>query len=103
MKFMMFVALAALAFRTNPDEIIQRSLKSNEANWTEALNYSYIELDVARQGEAAEAAKTYEVLTIEGSPYNKLIALNDQPLSSQQKAEEVRKLQQETDSRRHES
>jgi hypothetical protein len=42
-------------------------------------------------------------MMIAGSPYNKLIALNAQPLSAEQAAEEDRKLAEETNRRRSES
>jgi hypothetical protein len=99
---MTLAALAALAFPTNPQEILQRSVESIEADWTEAPNYFYVERDVEGKGDAAETVKTYEVCTIEGSPYSQLIALNDQPLSFERRAKEARKLRQEVDQRQHE-
>ena len=47
--------------------------------------------------------KTYEVLMVDGSPYNRLIAINDRPLSQGDQAEEERKLRDEIRRRKHES
>jgi hypothetical protein len=43
-----------------------------------------------------------QVTMVEGSPYNKLIAINDQPLPAVQAAAESEKYQQEVDRRRKE-
>jgi hypothetical protein len=102
MKFITLLALAALASHPDPREIIQRSVESNQANWKITPN-SYTERDVESNRDLGETVKTYEVLMVEGSPYNKLIAVNDRPLSSERQAEEARKLQQETYRRAHES
>lgn len=47
--------------------------------------------------------KTYQVLQIDGSPYNRLMALGDQPISAGQQAEEERKLRNEIQKRQKES
>jgi hypothetical protein len=67
-------------------------------DWKAAPNYSYRERD-----RAGTTAKTYEVTMILGSPYQRLIAVNDRPLSAQENAREQRKLQQAIAARRAES
>ena len=52
---------------------------------------------------ARRTIKTYQVLMVDGSPYHRLIALNDRPLSADEQAEEERKLQAEIQKREHES
>jgi hypothetical protein len=47
--------------------------------------------------------KTYKVFMIDGSPYNLVTSINDQPLSASEQAEEQRKLQREIERRRQES
>jgi hypothetical protein len=44
-----------------------------------------------------------QVLMIEGSPYNKLVAINDAPLSKQQQDNEEQRLKREMKKREHES
>jgi len=52
---------------------------------------------------SSSSVKTYDVLMIDGSPYNKLIAVNDQQLSAKEQSEEERKLQREIRKRQSES
>ena len=71
-------------------------------DWAAAPEYNFTEHDkITRNGH--ETDKTYQVSMINGSPYNKLIALNGEPLSAEQAAEQNRKEQQEVERRRKES
>ncbi len=79
--------------------IIQRSVAANQADWNAAPRYSHYEQDRTDNG----GSKTYDVLMIEGSPYQKLVAINGQPLSSAQQAAEEAKLQQTINQREHET
>jgi hypothetical protein len=80
-------------------EIVRRSVANTNADWAAAPKYEFTERDiVTRRGQ--HTTKTYRVMMIEGSPYNKLTAINGQALSPAQQAAEDRKLEQES-SRRH--
>lgn len=83
-------------------EIVQRSVDHNNADWAAAPQYSFTERDTIVKG-GQRTIKTYRVFMIEGSPYNQLVAVNDQPLSSEETAKEKAKLQQEIDRRRRET
>ena len=85
------------------NEIVRRSVAAIEADWSQAPNYSFVQRGVESKHDAAPTVKTYEVLMIDGSPYNRLIAVNDKTLSSGEQAEEGRKLVAEIDRREHES
>ena len=103
MKFLTFDHAGGIRpLRATRERSSSGSVESNEANWTEAPNYSYVERDVGDKGDLAEAVKTFDIFMIDDSPYRRLIALNDQPLSSERPAEEARKLQGEIDKRQHE-
>ena len=65
--------------------IIQKSVEANEADFKAAPDYSYRKRERDDQG-----SKTYQVLMIDGSPYQKLLAVNDKPLSKEQSAKEQR-------------
>ncbi len=97
--------LGLLIGSTQPDaaEIVQRSVQKIEADWKRAPEYSYIERDVQTKRHGAPIVKTYEVLMIDGSQYNRLIAVNDRPLSAGEKATEEEKLRAEILKRGHES
>lgn len=107
MRSFLLLALSAtcLADTTAPsaNEIVQRSVDAIEADWKQAPNYSFVERDIESKHESVPAIKTYEVLMIDGSPYHRLIAMDDKSLSSGERAEEERKLHQEIQKRQHES
>jgi len=98
------VVLAAVGHAATLDvrAIIQRSVTANEMDWKAAPNYSFVERDVEAKG-GRQTTKTYQVLMIEGSQYNKVIAINDKPLPAAQQAQEEKKLQQEITHRHGES
>jgi hypothetical protein len=47
--------------------------------------------------------KTYQVLMVEGSPYHRLLAIDDRPLSAKEQSKEERKLRDEIVLRQNES
>jgi len=98
------LGLISSAAVTKPDaaEIVRRSTKANENDWKQAPNFSFVERD-ADTKKGVTTIRTYRVLMIEGSPYERLIAVNDKPLSGDQEREEQRKLQEEISKRRSES
>lgn len=89
---------AALCATADVQTIIQKSVAANEADFKAAPEYSYRERD-----RTADGTKTYDVLMIEGSPYQRLIAVNGKPLAKDESAKEQQKLQQAKAERRNES
>lgn len=83
-------------------EIVARSVQNTNADWSAAPQYNFTERDVITK-KGNRSVRTYRVLMIEGSPYKKLIAINDEPVSRSRAATEDGKLQQETARRRHET
>ncbi len=83
-------------------EIIQRSLANTREDWEAQSRYPHIERDEDIKG-STHTINTYRVLMIAGSPYQRLIAVNDEPLSAQQDASEESKLRQEIARRANES
>ena len=100
---MVGAVLATTAFGQNVAEIISRSALAMENNWKAAPGFSYTERDVQSKKDGAPVTKTYEVTLIEGSNYNRLIAINDQPLSPTLERQEEQKVRAEIDRRKHES
>jgi len=87
----------------NGQELVRRSVNTIEADWKQAPNYTFVERDVESKKDKAPTINTYQVLMIEGSPYNRLIAVNDRPLNQTEQATEQQKLEIETAKREHES
>ena len=97
------IGWAATIPSPNIQQIVQRSEQAIAADWSHAPEYSYIERDVESKRDSRPTVKTYQVLMIDGSPYNRLIAVDDKPLPTGQQAEELRKLQYEIQQRQEAS
>ena len=86
----------------SPDDvqtIIQRSVEATARDWKAAPGFSDYERDLQPDG----GTRTYQTSMIEGSPYNRLVAVNGKPLSPQQQAQEQQKLDAVIAQRRNES
>jgi hypothetical protein len=81
-----------------PADIMARSAQATQRDWDADPHYDCSELDRTGKG-----SKTYEDFMIEGSPYQELAAVNGQPLTAAQQADEKQKLQETVSKRRSES
>jgi hypothetical protein len=79
-----------------PREIVQRAVSLDRNNLTRVRDFSYRQRQLERQYDSAGkvkqiSVKTWEISFLEGSPYRKLVARDDKPLSAaEQKFEEDR-------------
>src|ERR1700679_1400707 len=89
------MAVSTLSAAPNPEDIIRKSVAAIQSDWAQTPKYSYLERDVETKHHSPAMAKTYRVLMIDGSPYNLVTAINDEPLSAEDKTVEQRKLQKE--------
>ena len=87
----------------DPHELMARSVKVTEGNWTEAPNYSFVRADVKSKRGSQPVKTVYEVLMIEGSPYQKIVEEDGHPLSALRADEEEQKLHRERGKREKES
>ena len=88
--------------------IIRKSVTVNTVDWKAQPRYSHLERDTKTKidsaGEAtASHSKAFQVTMIEGSPYNRLIELEHEPLTSFQAQQERDKFNREVQRRRNES
>jgi len=92
--FWAVMAFAPFAFSTPPNaqQIVRLSLAATEADWQAISHFSDIERD-ADTKDGSTTSKTYQVLMIDGSPYSRLIAFDNEPLSPVEQARECTKLQ----------
>jgi hypothetical protein len=107
-KVFLLIAMAGLTWtaampESNVTEIIQRSAQEIIADWNQAPDYSFVERDVESRHGSRASVKTYEVLQIDGSPYERLMAVGDRSLPAAEQAEEDRKLRNEIQKRQLES
>lgn len=109
----LFLAGSA-AFPAQPErsltatQLIRRSVTVNAADWNAQPRFSYRELDTKIKIDPAgrpkvEQTRTFEVSMIEGSPYERLIAIDNEPLSRAQQQQEQAKLNREILRRQNES
>ena len=100
------LALAPVAFaaaQIDPQDVVRKSVVAFDADWQQAPYYSYIERDSQNKGSGVLVVKSFEVRMVEGSPYRRLIAIDDHALAPEKQADEDRKMQRETDRRRRET
>lgn len=83
-------------------EILQRSVIANRADWKAAPGFAFVERDVESKRGGPKTVKDYLVMMVGGSPYRRLIAVQDRPLTKEQDAQELRKLRKEAQRRAHE-
>src|SRR6185295_15961419 len=88
---------ASVGSQIDPQDIIRKSLTVMREDWRQAPNYSHTERrEESKRGSTAKV-KTFEVLMIEGSPYRRIVAIDDKPLPLGLKFDEDRKMQREID------
>ncbi|PYT16528.1 MAG: hypothetical protein DMG59_10095 [Acidobacteria bacterium] len=78
--------------------LIKRSVAATQTDWEAAAHYGYRERDV--KGTRVE---TYELTMIEGSPYHRLVARNDEPLQPEEDQKEKAKFEAEVTRRKQEN
>ena len=99
-------ALLILSVQAGPEAaapdvetIVSRSVANNQANWTAAPRFNFTEHDVAtKSGE--ESSRTYEVLMIDGAPYQKVLAVDGRKMNADELKHEDREMQREIEKRR---
>ncbi len=89
-------------------EIIRRSIQTYDANYKALKNYMYVAREERRDLDGSGRVKdrrvsTYEYINLEGSPYRRPIARNDQPLSPDEARNEELKLKASIEERRKET
>ena len=102
---LLVLALAPLGFAAlpapphiDPLEIINRSIAANEADWRAEANYDHCEHD-----DDGGSVKTYDVTMIEGTPYERLVAIDGRALAVDARHDEQRKIARAMAERRDES
>jgi hypothetical protein len=102
------LSATALLGQTDAREIVRRAVAADERNWKLARNYTFSERADLRYLDAQGAVKLrevslHDVLLLEGSPYERLVARDDHPLPPADEKKEQEKLARSTAERRAES
>jgi hypothetical protein len=93
-----FESARLFAQQPSAQEIIDKSVAVNTADFKAAVNFDWVETD-----RTGRSSKTSAVIMIEGTPYYRLMAVNGKPLSSAQQAEQEKKQEKVTAQRRAET
>jgi hypothetical protein len=89
-------ATAACLQAEDAREIVRRAVENDQHNFQGSRNYTYIQRQETRELDHSGQVKnrkieTWDITLLDGSPYRRLLARNDQPLSpEEQKTEEER-------------
>lgn len=91
----------------DPDEIVRRSVEKDRLNFERANDYSYVQhteqTRFGRDGRIVQTeSRTYDVIVIDGEPYEKLIARDGRPLPEDEALKERKKFDRELARRRSE-
>jgi hypothetical protein len=89
-------------------DIVRRSIQLDQRNTEAARNYTFLQRQLERQFDGAgkikdEKLRTWDVTMQDGSPYRRLVARNDQPISAEEQQNEQAKLQRNIEERRRET
>ena len=98
----------ALPGQVDAREMIRRAVAADEINWRVARNYTFSErvdqryLDSLGQVKSQEV-ETFDVTLLDGSPYRRLAARDDRPLTPVEESKEQKRLARSTVQRRKET
>lgn len=102
------LALPAVLFARDPLEIIRRATEIDRRNTEISRSYTFLQRQEQRDLDSSGKLKktgseTFDVTLLEGSPYRRLVARDDQPLSPKDQRKEEEKLQKSIADRRMET
>jgi len=89
-------------------EIVRRAAEHNQQNSNNGRNYTYLQRQDTRELDHSGQVKsrkveTWQITYLDGSPYRRLVARNDQPLSADEQKAEEEKLRWNAEQRRMET
>ncbi len=109
MRFLaLILCLPPLLFAQDAREIVRRSCELDRKNVEVARNYTFLQRQVDSDLDSSgqpknQQIRTWDVTLQEGSPYRRLVARNDQPISPDEQKQEQDKLQKSIELRRKET
>lgn len=109
-RFLVGAFLSGLLAAQDPKEIVQWAIEADSQNLQVARNYTYLERDEAHATSGYGTSvrthvwiATWDVMLLEGSPYRRLVARNDKPLSPGEQRREEEKLRKTFEKRSKET
>lgn len=104
----LLVAAASSLAAQDAREIVRRVVDRDRQNRTDARDYTYLQRQDMRELDRAGQVKsrkieTWDITLLEGSPYRRLVARNDRPLSPEEQKAESERLRLSDEQRRKET
>jgi len=105
---LLLTCLPAFLAAQDARDIIQQAIQVNDRNDELARNYTYLERQDLQTFDGSGHLKerrleTWDITMLEGSPYRRLVARNDQPLPPADERKEEEKLRRSNQDRAHET
>lgn len=105
---LLIASAAAGLWAQDGREIVRKAIQSDGRNAEAQHNYTYLQREETRELDPADKTKrltirTVEIQMMEGSPYRRLVARDDRPISAEERKAEEEKLRFTLDQRRKES
>jgi hypothetical protein len=90
------VGVPLIAGPVDVQDLLKRSVEATQRDWKEAPNFTFLAHDIDQKLDSSgrvksRIEKTYQVTMIDGSPYERLVSVNGEPLNPSQDHEERRK------------
>jgi hypothetical protein len=86
----------------DPVALIRQSVVNYERSWRAGMQWGYTQTDMTAD-DGKQQTDVSQIIPIDGTPYERLIAKDSKPLSSEELAKEDRKYEREVQKRREES
>src|ERR1700733_13548075 len=87
-----FIASWAYGANPNPRDLVKASISNYEKDWNASLDFTYTEHDISKDPSGRiKTAEISQVSVLDGTPYNRLIGKNGQPLTAEEEEKENEK------------
>jgi hypothetical protein len=108
MRCVLLSLIPVLLAAQDAREIMRHAVELDRHNTEVARNYTFLQREEERQldgsgGVKSRKIRTFDVTQVDGSPYRRLVARDDQPLPEAEQRAEMAKLQASNESRRKET
>lgn len=103
MRFLVAVVLVSAAYgQADPKALVAQSIRNYDHDWREAMSWAYTQTDIthADDGKVVEVS---EVIPVAGTPYERLISRNGEPLDKADQRKENRKYEKTVEERMDET
>ena len=102
------LGIPILLLAQDPVDIVRRATETDRRNLEIARSYTYLERQEQRELDSSGKVKkvestTADVTLLEGSPFRRIVARDDKPLSAKEQRKEQERLDKSIADRRHET